>query len=600
MTVQGQDLGRTANSEEAPFRFRPSRPFRYPDDFPWKGALHARAVPVIMFKPLADQKPSLSGTKGEERLFAAAQRLLALYRNLNLEPLFVLHAGLPAKELSKGHKKKGKPGGLPALASKMALLGCRVLLLAGEGEMWKAVQGLVSDPVLFHPAAFPYTRRSTLCCLLERAAKTPDTSICPCSLAGPGWPLYLATGDLTSLALGTASLDDIARQAQDKDLLDELSTLAQDPLLSHTKIMSEGFQLEEIYEERHIPNFRNLAEYNDGFMLDVRRFLKGDEGQLAPFAWRARRNPSEYAVINYMANHNGFTLLDAVSYDEKHNEANGEENHDGTDYNYSWNCGEEGPSRKKKTLALRARQLRNAFVLLLLSQGTPLIYGGDERGNSQSGNNNVYCQDNELSWVNWKTGKAFGFLTDYVKGLIAFRRAHPVFHQKQELRMTDYLSCGHPDLSYHGKRAWLGDFENYSRSVGAFYGGDYIEANSGGKETDSFFYVAYNMHWIPHEFALPDLPGKGNWKIAIDTGLEGTAGIYEEGKEPLLSDQRTVTVPERTILVLTGRRGFKKDKPRTPEKKAPERKAQKKKAAEKKAPEKKTSERKDGTGMKEE
>ena len=379
-----------------------------------------------------------------------------------------------------------------------------------------------------------------------------------------------------------------------------VEALAQDPLLSHTKIMSEGFQLEEIYEERHIPNFRNLAEYNDGFMLDVRRFLKGDEGQLAPFAWRARRNPSEYAVINYMANHNGFTLLDAVSYDEKHNEANGEENHDGTDYNYSWNCGEEGPSRKKKTLALRARQLRNAFVLLLLSQGTPLIYGGDERGNSQSGNNNVYCQDNELSWVNWKTGKAFGFLTDYVKGLIAFRRAHPVFHQKQELRMTDYLSCGHPDLSYHGKRAWLGDFENYSRSVGAFYGGDYIEANSGGKETDSFFYVAYNMHWIPHEFALPDLPGKGNWKIAIDTGLEGTAGIYEEGKEPLLSDQRTVTVPERTILVLTGRRGFKKDKPRTPEKKAPERKAQKKKAAEKKAPEKKTSEMKDGTGMKEE
>lgn len=119
--------------------------------------------------------------------------------------------------------------------------------------------------------------------------------------------------------------------------------------------------------------------------------------------------------------------------------------------------------------------------------------------------------------------------------------------------MTDYLSCGHPDLSYHGKRAWLGDFENYSRSVGIFYGGDYIEANSGGKETDSFFYVAYNMHWIPHEFALPHLPGNGKWKIAVDTGVEGTAGIYEEGKEPLLSDQRMIVVPERTILVLTGR-----------------------------------------------
>ena len=331
--------------------------------------------------------------------------------------------------------------------------------------------------------------------------------------------------------------------------------LAQDPLLSHTKIMTESFRLDEIYEERHIPNFRNLAEYNDGFMLDVRRFLKGDEGQLVPFTWRARRNPSEYAVINYMANHNGFTLMDTVSYDEKHNEANGEENHDGTDFNYSWNCGEEGPSRKKKTLGLRARQLRNAFVLLLLSQGTPLIYEGDERGNSQSGNNNVYCQDNELSWVNWKTGKTFGFLTEYVKKLIAFRRKHPVFHQAKELRMTDYLSCGHPDISYHGKRAWLGDFENYSRSVGIFYGGDYIAANTEGKEEDSFFYVAYNMHWIPHEFALPNLPGRGRWKIAIDTGAEGTAGIYAEGEEPLLSSQRTVTVPERTILVLTGKKG---------------------------------------------
>lgn len=343
-----------------------------------------------------------------------------------------------------------------------------------------------------------------------------------------------------------------------------VEALAQDPLLSHTKIMTESFRLDEIYEERRIPHFRNLAEYNDGFMLDARRFLKGDEGQLVPFTWRARRNPSEYTVINYMANHNGFTLMDAVSYDEKHNEANGEENHDGTDFNYSWNCGEEGPSRKKRTAALRARQLRNAFLLLLLSQGTPLIYGGDELGNSQSGNNNVYCQDNELSWVSWKTGKTFGFLTEYVKKLIEFRKKHPVFHQNRELRMTDYLSCGHPDISYHGKRAWLGDFENYSRSVGVFYGGDYIAANSDGEEKDSFFYVAYNMHWIPHEFALPSLPGKGQWKVAIDSGAEGLTGLYPEGEEPLLPDQRTVTVPERTILVLIGQGGTaeKKEKAR--------------------------------------
>ncbi len=344
-----------------------------------------------------------------------------------------------------------------------------------------------------------------------------------------------------------------------------VEALIQEPLLSHTKIMTESFHLENIYSERHVPHFRNLAEENDGFMLDVRRFLKGDEGQLVPFTWRARRNPPDYAVVNYMANHNGFTLMDAVSYDEKHNESNGEENHDGSDFNCSWNCGEEGPSRKRKTLALRARQIRNAFVLLLLSQGTPLIYGGDERGNSQLGNNNVYCQDNELSWVNWKTGRTYAFLTEYVRKLISFRREHPVFHQERELSMTDYLSCGCPDISYHGKQAWLGDFENYSRSVGIFYGGDYVEANTQGKQRDCFFYVAYNMHWIPHEFALPDLPGKGMWRIAVDTGAEGATGIYPQGEEILLSDQRRVTVPERTILVLIGRP--EKTKAKKPEEK---------------------------------
>ena len=331
-----------------------------------------------------------------------------------------------------------------------------------------------------------------------------------------------------------------------------VEALAQDPLLSHTKIFSEGFALDEIYEEKTVPAFRNLAEYNDGFMLDARRFLKGDEGQLTSFTWRARRSPARHGVINYMANHNGFTLTDLVSYDEKHNEANGEANRDGSDVNYSWNCGEEGPSRKKRLLKLRGRQLRNAFAILLLSQGTPLIYAGDERGNSQSGNNNAWCQDNEISWIPWKTGKAETSLLEYVKGLIAFRKAHPVFRQSRELQMTDYLSCGYPDVSYHGKQAWFGDFENYSRSVGILYAGDYAGAGA-EEEKDDFFYVAYNMHWMPHEFALPALPGDRRWRIALDTGREGAEGIFPEGQEEILEEQRQVTVPERTILVLIGK-----------------------------------------------
>lgn len=325
-----------------------------------------------------------------------------------------------------------------------------------------------------------------------------------------------------------------------------VEALAQEPLLAHTKLLTESFSLDEIYEEKALPAFRNLAEYNDGFMLDARRFLKGDEGQLSNFTWRARHNPDRQGVINYMANHNGFTLMDLVSYDEKHNEANGEENRDGTDYNYSWNCGEEGPSRKKRILQLRGKQLRNAFALLLLSQGTPLIYAGDEMGNSQQGNNNAWCRDNEQSWIEWRGGKQERMLLEYVKGLIAFRKTHPIFRQNKELRMMDYLSCGYPDVSYHGKRAWFGDFENYSRSVGVLYAGNYMEDKVS-------FYVAYNMHWMPHEYALPGLPGEALWRIAIDTGIEGASAIYQEGQEPILEEQRMITVPERTIIVLTGK-----------------------------------------------
>lgn len=325
-----------------------------------------------------------------------------------------------------------------------------------------------------------------------------------------------------------------------------VEALAHEPLLAHTKLLTEGFSLDEIYEEKTLPAFRNLAEYNDGFMLDARRFLKGDEGQLSNFTWRARHNPDRQGVINYMANHNGFTLMDLVSYDEKHNEANGEENRDGTDYNYSWNCGEEGPSRKKRILQLRGKQLRNAFALLLLSQGTPLIYAGDEMGNSQQGNNNAWCRDNEQSWIEWRGGKQERMLLEYVKALIAFRKAHPIFRQNKELRMMDYLSCGYPDVSYHGKRAWFGDFENYSRSVGVLYAGNYMEDKVS-------FYVAYNMHWMPHEYALPGLSGEALWRIAIDTGIEGAGAIYQEGQEPILEEQRMITVPERTIIVLTGK-----------------------------------------------
>ena len=211
----------------------------------------------------------------------------------------------------------------------------------------------------------------------------------------------------------------------------DLSLAAEDPFLRRTKLFAENWN--EVMNRRPKQGYitpgdgvvsveeKNLAEYNMQFMEDMRRFLKGDEGILSAFEFRNRRNPAEYAVINYMANTNGFTLMDAVSYDRKHNEKNGEENRDGSDYNYSWNCGAEGPTRKKKIVELRKQLLKNAYLLLFLSQGVPLLMAGDEFGNSQDGNNNAYCQDNAVSWLNWKLLETHKDQVDFVKRLIAFR-----------------------------------------------------------------------------------------------------------------------------------------------------------------------------------
>ena len=149
-----------------------------------------------------------------------------------------------------------------------------------------------------------------------------------------------------------------------------------------------------------------MAEYNEGFLYCMRHLLKSDENMLEDFIYRNRRNPKETGIINYLADQDGFTMMDMVSYDEKHNEDNGEDNRDGMEYNCSWNCGAEGPTRKRTVRELRLQQLKNAFLLLLLSQGTPLIFQGDEFGNSQKGNNNAWCQDNDIGWVDWSAFKS--------------------------------------------------------------------------------------------------------------------------------------------------------------------------------------------------
>lgn len=279
--------------------------------------------------------------------------------------------------------------------------------------------------------------------------------------------------------------------------------------------------------------------YDNGFQNSIRRFLKGDEGMVPEVMWQMRKLPKADHTINYITNHTGFTLTDLVSYDTKHNEENGENNTDGPDCNFSWNCGTEGPTRKKQILKLRDGQIRNAFLMLLLSQGTPCILAGDEFGNSQNGNNNVYCQDNETGWLNWHRGMREMELTEFVKKLIRFRKEHPVLHQNHLLLGMDQKSCGVPDISYHGENAWQAPDQYDSRQLGVFLSGEALE-------TEDCF-IALNMHWVEHTFAIPTLSKSKEWHLSVST----QDGVLENPTP--LGKKKSIIVPGRTIVVLTGK-----------------------------------------------
>lgn len=293
--------------------------------------------------------------------------------------------------------------------------------------------------------------------------------------------------------------------------------------------------MESIYTDPILKGTKIMV-HDVGFQTTMRRFLKGDEGVVGDVIYWLKRPSAQNHMFNYITDQNGFTLHDLVSYDGKHNEENGEHNQDGPEYNYSWNCGVEGTTRKKAVLALRERQIKNAYALVLLAQGTPCVLAGDEFENTQKGNNNVYCQDNPTGWLDWKKLEKHRELHDYVKNLIEFRKKHPVFCPENEFLGIDQTKCGVPDVSYHGENAWRTPSEVSSRQLGVFYSGS-------GLGTEDCF-VAYNMHWEDHKFALPALPKKKKWYKIMST---------EEGmlKEPeLVSDQRLIEVEARTITVM--------------------------------------------------
>lgn len=319
--------------------------------------------------------------------------------------------------------------------------------------------------------------------------------------------------------------------------------LAQDSFLSGCKLFFDGFS-EELAgaEERLGPE---LFSYNDGFLYAVRRMLNHQGGSIYEFACQMKRQQEHQGFVNFVAENNGFSLWDVFSYSRKHNEGNREENRDGNDWNYSSNSGQEGESRKREINKLREQKTKNALAVTVFSQGVPMIWMGDECGNTQNGNNNAYCQDNEIGWKDWKNTKAGREVTAYVKELLRIRKEYPLLRRPSPYRMEDYEKKGYPDLSYHSEGAWQIDFDRNRGFIGMFYCGDY-----GGKE---HLYVAYNFQNVPQKMALPR---KISWQVVLDTAEEQIKTTVMTGE---------VMVKARSIVLLKGKEK-KEKKEKTEEK----------------------------------
>lgn len=252
-----------------------------------------------------------------------------------------------------------------------------------------------------------------------------------------------------------------------------LEALAHDPVLGKAKLIAEAWDAGGLYQEGSFPAWGRWAEWNGRFRDCLRRFVKSGSEYGPEMLWRIQGSPDLYsnrsteASINFITCHDGFTLNDLVSYNEKHNETNGEENRDGANDNNSWNCGAEGTTNDVEIVSLRRRQIKNAIALLLLSRGVPMILSGDEFCNSQMGNNNAYCQDNEISWLDWNDFERNQEVFQFFKKLIAFRKKHPVIRRKDFYMGMN--SSGYPELYFHSEKAWELNKESPFHTFGFMY-----------------------------------------------------------------------------------------------------------------------------------
>lgn len=326
-----------------------------------------------------------------------------------------------------------------------------------------------------------------------------------------------------------------------------LESLAYDPVLSKCKLIAEAWDAGGLYQVGSFPAYGRWAEWNGKYRDSVRRFIKGDEGLVGEIATRIQGSPDLYwyrgptASLNFVTCHDGFTLRDLVSYNGKHNEANGEWNNDGSNDNHSWNCGWEGESDDPGVNELRERQMKNAAAILFLSRGVPMLLMGDEVGRTQGGNNNSYCHDNILSWMNWDDVEKHAGLLRFFKKLMAFRHAHPVLRGDRFFEHRDYVGSGKPDISFHGTRVGQPDWGG--RCLAFLLSGQHATPR------DNDLYVAMNMFWDALPFQVPSAPAGKTWRVAINTSMRSPEDIYDRAGGPQVGSGEII-VGGRSIMVL--------------------------------------------------
>lgn len=326
-----------------------------------------------------------------------------------------------------------------------------------------------------------------------------------------------------------------------------LESLAFDPVLGKMKLIAEAWDAGGLYQVGSFPSWNRWAEWNGRYRDDMRSFLKGDDGMAGNAITRITGSRDLYspesrghkASVNFMTCHDGFTLYDLYSYNEKHNEKNGWNNTDGDNNGHSWNCGAEGETDDPNVNGLRRRLIKNAFAALLCSRGPAMFFAGDEFCNTQFGNNNAYCQDNIISWLDWSRLEEFKEIHDFVRHMIQFRKEHPILR-----KMTKPSSCQFPEISVHNGTPFNASTDYKTKLIGIMYAG----RNEEDKEDDIVFYCM-NAYWEPLVMQLPVLPNGKHWHVDTNTNAEYFDGEDFTAKTEFLG-VNTIRVPARTTIIL--------------------------------------------------